>query len=208
MKIENWTPMIRTADMAYPVYLSDFLAANPNISIGSFVYEENMAEFGYYPVHDVEVPTGDVVTEGAPIQDENGTWFKTWNVREFTPEEIAQNLAFDKQAAVAQAKYVLHNDLLNGLQVGNDLFAVGGADMLFLHGTRVAALNADPSETFFIVKSDSSVMQLPAEDAVNKATEIITAHSAIYQRMLAYLDTVSKAQTKSEVPPFPTTFIE
>lgn len=208
MKIENWTPMIRTADMAYPVYLSDFLAANPNISIGSFVYEENMVEFGYFPVHDVEVPKGDVVTEGDPIQDENGTWFKTWNVRDFTPEEVAQNLAFDKEAAIAQAKYVLHNDLLNGLPVGLDKFSVTNPDLAYLHGTRIAAANADPSETFFICKSDNTVIELAAQDAVDKVTEIITTHSAVYQRMLSYFDLVSKAETKDEIPPFPTTFLD
>ena len=79
MIIQAWTPMIRMHDMRYPVYLSDFLADKTvgNVSIGSWVYEESMSPFDYFPVFDVDVPVGDVVTEGAPKKDKDGKWYKT-----------------------------------------------------------------------------------------------------------------------------------
>ena len=49
MQVQAWTPLIRTRDMKYPLYLSDFAADKTlgNISIGSCLYEEAFAAYAY-----------------------------------------------------------------------------------------------------------------------------------------------------------------
>ncbi|AKJ74514.1 hypothetical protein SP19_23 [Salmonella phage 19] len=97
MIVYAYTPLIRISDGKYPVYLSDFRIDNPNSSIGTWIYSENLVEFGYFPVIPKEMPEGDVVTEGVPhFNDQTQEWEQTWDVRDFTEEEIAANLTSAK----------------------------------------------------------------------------------------------------------------
>lgn len=66
-------------------------ALYPNTSLPSHLPEAMLEDHGYFEEHPTPIPEGDVVTEGQPEQREDGKWYQTWNVREFTPEEIEAN---------------------------------------------------------------------------------------------------------------------
>ena len=77
------------AIVRYPVSLSQVLTSNPNVSLSSAPAVEDLAMLGYAVVAETERPAGDVVTEGQPEQ-RDGVWYQTWEVREFTAEEIEE----------------------------------------------------------------------------------------------------------------------
>lgn len=63
--------------------------AHPNVSLPRQPTDEALNPLGYAVVHSTERPNGDVVTEGQPEQ-RDGKWYQTWEVRDFTQEELDQ----------------------------------------------------------------------------------------------------------------------
>lgn len=74
----------------YPLFLDDF-KTRENAVIGTTIDSEALVEFGYFPVEETPRPTeGNVITEAAPVQDEEtGTWKRVWDVRQYNEEEYA-----------------------------------------------------------------------------------------------------------------------
>ncbi|QPI18058.1 hypothetical protein POP15_009 [Pectobacterium phage POP15] len=206
-KIEAWTPMIRMSDMKYPVYLRDYLEEYKNVSIGSFVWEAGMREVGYFKVHDVEVPVGDVVLEGKPVYNEDDElWYKNWTARDFNEEELAGNLSRAKEDHRIRAYQVFSSDLTVGIPVGNDIISVEPREMINLDAIRAYAA-AHPDETIFIRKADFTVMELSASDAIAKVDEIHVATGKVQQTLLGYVKSVYDATVITDIPEVPTTFV-
>lgn len=206
-KIEAWTPMIRMSDMKYPVYLRDYLEEYKNVSIGSFVWEAGMREVGYFKVHDVEVPVGDVVLEGKPVyNEEDELWYKNWTARDFNEEELAGNLSRAKEDHRIRAYQVFSSDLTVGIPVGADVISVEPREMINLDAIRAYA-TAHPDETIFIRKADFTVMELSASDAIAKVDEIHVATGKVQQTLLGYVKSVYDATVITDIPEVPTTFV-
>lgn len=206
-KIEAWTPMIRMSDMKYPVYLRDYLEEYKNVSIGSFVWEAGMREVGYFKVHDVEVPVGDVVLEGKPVyNEEDELWYKNWTARDFNEDELAGNLARAKEDHRIRAYQVFSSDLTVGIPVGADVISVEPREMINLDAIRAYA-TANPDETIFIRKADFTVMELSASDAIAKVDEIHVATGKVQQTLLGYVKSVYDATVITDIPEVPTTFV-
>jgi hypothetical protein len=80
---------------------SDIRRANPNVSMPRELKNELISELGYELVQQIEQPVGDVVTEGTPaFNEDTQQWEQSWDVRDFTEEEIAQNLADRRERMV------------------------------------------------------------------------------------------------------------
>lgn len=207
-KIYAWTPMIRTSDMRYPVYLSDFRKEYPNVSMGDWVWEDSMADnFNYFVVRDSEVPVGDVVTEGQPAVGDDGRWYKTWTSRPFTPEEVAQNLAIAKEDHQGRGVQQYHLDLQTGVTVDGKKFTVDGQNTTNLIATRAYA-QANPTETVILVLGTNfEVSEYPAADAIVKIDSIFAAAGEAEQRMLAYVKLVGEATLITDIPEVPATFL-
>lgn len=206
-KIEAWTPMIRMSDMKYPVYLRDYLEEYKNVSIGSFVWESGMREVGYFKVHDVEVPVGDVVLEGKPVyNEEDELWYKSWTARDFNAEELAENLSRSKEDHRSRAYQVFSSDLTSGIPVDGDVISVEPREMINLDAIRAYA-TANPEETIFIRKADFTVMELSASDAIAKVDEIHVATGKVQQTLLGYVKSVYDATVITDIPEVPTTFV-
>jgi len=77
--------------------------AHPNVSLARNPTDEQLAPLGYAALHPTERPTGDVVTENTPEQGEDGKWYQTWEVRDFTPVEAAEAL---EQAKVRKVREI------------------------------------------------------------------------------------------------------
>lgn len=206
-KIEAWTPMIRMSDMKYPVYLRDYLDEYKNVSIGSFVWESGMREVGYFKVHDVEVPVGDVVLEGKPVyNEEDELWYKNWTARDFNEEELANNLIRAKEDHRITAYQIFSSDLTNGIPVGGDIISVEPREMINLDAIRAYALT-NPDETIFIRRADFTVMELSATAAVAKVDEILVATGKVQQTLLGYIKSVYDSTVITGIPEVPTTFV-
>lgn len=108
MRINERSRLIRPEsplEPKYPVYIEDARNEYRNVSFSSTQEEEQMVPFGYYPVLDVEIPTGDVVTEAFPVKGEDGKWRRAYDVRDFTQEELDEKLRQAKSEAVMHADY-------------------------------------------------------------------------------------------------------
>lgn len=207
MKVEAWTPMVRTRDMAYPVYLRDFKLDFTNVSIGSFVYEENLVEFGYFPVLDSEIPDADVVVEVVPTQSEDGKWYKTYTSRSFTTEEVAQNLIQQKSEYSQYAYDVYNQDLLNGISFDGDLFIVDAQEVVNLMGTlSLSEESLGQDKSILVRKQDSGILVLTPEQAVTKIKAILSVRENIHQNLLVYLQQVMGSPDRDSVPSVPETF--
>lgn len=66
--------------------------AFPNTTIPRNPNADQLAAFGRVYVEPTEPPTGDVVAQGEPERGNDGIWRQTWQVRNYTPEELAEQL--------------------------------------------------------------------------------------------------------------------
>lgn len=207
-KIFKWTPMIRMSDMKYPVYLSDFLKEHTNVTIGDFVWEYEMAGiWNYFKVYDSETPVGDVVTEGEPAYDDVAEqWVKTWTARDFTPEEVADNLSRAKDDARNLAAQVLSGDMQSGVKVGADTFGVEPREAANLDCTRAFAV-ANPDADILLKKTDHSLISLPSAQAVEKIDAILAQAGKVNQNYLAYLKSVFDTTVITDIPEVPGSFV-
>lgn len=208
-KVHTWTPMIRTSDMRYPVYLSDFLQENKNISIGSFVWEADMRTSNYFMVHDVEIPVGEVVVEGKPAYNKKDElWYKTWEARDFTKEEVAANLSNQKENARQQAYNIFSSDLATGVVADGNSFVVEPRELANLQSTLFSASRAKPTDKFLIRKADYSVLELSAPESEALIGKIFQAHGKVHQSLLSFIKSVHEASDKDSVPEVPASFLE
>lgn len=207
-KIYGWDKMLRISDMAYPVYLSDFLKEHTNVSIGDFVWEYEFAEiWGYYLVHETPQPEGDVIIEGPPeYNEEEGLWFKTWTARDFTEEEIAGNLVRAKEEFRFQADFQYSNETSAGITLGEDTFPVDSSELALLTATRELAL-AKPDSTILIRKVDNTVLELSAADTLDKIGDIFATLAQANQNLLNYTRSVFAATSIETIPEIPSTFL-
>lgn len=214
MVVYSYTPMIRSSDGRYPVYLADFRADNPNVSIGTWIYSENLVEFGYFPVIPVTPPTGDVVTEGIPhFNDQTQQWEQTWNSRDFTPEEIAANLESAKQSYKAEAQNILSRDLEAGIPYPVDnveyKVRVKSFDLATLVSIKTV-LEADGGQSTevypfrFLDGYKSDFTHTEMKDLV---TQVSRAQYEMMKSYWSYLDQVEQASTIATIPALPDSFL-
>lgn len=204
-KIYGWTPMIRMSDMRYPVYLSDYRAEYPNVSIGSFVYAVGMAEVGYHAVYDVTMPEGDVVTEGSPELREDGFWYRTWNVRDFTEQEIADNLVREKEQRINEARMTLDNERSQGVMVSGKHYQSDA--QAFAYYSSISSVAKDsPEEVFHLVTSDNQVEEFLGEEVIIHIKEIQKVNAKIYDEFAKIVKAIKESTSSQEIPEVPSSF--
>ena len=207
-KIYAWNKMLRISDMKYPVYFSDFLKEHTNTSIGDFVWEYEFADiWGYFLVHDTPQPEGDVVIEGFPeYNEEEGLWYQTWTVRDFTEEEIAANLVTAKNQFQSDASFIYSNEIISGIRVDGEMYRGDNQELYNLIALRELAL-AKPDSTILLNKADGSVVDFSAAEALDKIGDILAQAGQAQQNLLKYIRTVYAADTIESIPAIPDTFL-
>lgn len=83
----------------YPYTLRMLKNDNPNVSLPSNPGDVTLEALGAARVQIVARPTGDVITEGQPTQQQDGAWLQTWDVRSYNAEEEAAQLKRAKENA-------------------------------------------------------------------------------------------------------------
>lgn len=207
-KIYAWNKMLRISDMKYPVYFTDFLKEHTNTSIGDFVWEYEFADiWGYFLVHDTPQPEGDVVIEGFPeYNEEEGLWYQTWTVRDFTEEEIAQNLVNAKNQFQSESTFAYSNEIMSGIAVDGELYRGDNQELYNLVAIRELAL-AKPDSQILIRKADDSLVEYTAAEALDKIGDILAKAGEAQQNLLKYVRSVYAATDIASIPPIPNTFL-
>lgn len=214
MIVYAYTPLIRSSDGRYPVYLSDFRDDNPNVSIGSWIYSENLVEFGYFPVVPTEAPEGDVVTEGPPhFNDQTQEWEQTWQVRDFTPEEIASLLASAKTNVKNQAQSVLNNDLNLGIPYPYDeeqyQVRVKSFDLATLLTIKnvVEEDGEQSSASYPFQFLDGYKADFTHDEMITLINSVSRSHYELMKTYWEFIDQVDKSSTIATIPSVPNSFL-
>jgi hypothetical protein len=99
---------------------------NPQVSFPKNIPDAVLAQYGVYPVVATWPPEGDVVTEGTPALN-NGQWVQTWVSRDYTEEEVAQNL-INKRAKMSVSPRQARLALLSAGKLSNVETAINALD--------------------------------------------------------------------------------
>jgi hypothetical protein len=186
-----------------------------NVSFRQNPPVEDIQQFGYEPVADSVIPTGDVVSEGAPALVD-GVWTRTWIVRSLDLTEVAAKLT-EARAALSQAVDTLRdNDLAYGLRYVFPDGLEGGVqmrnkDLSNLIGIRIEAegyLAHGIDEESIEFRSLENITRVMKPSDIVKLTDACTAHTKkVYSRSWAIKDAIRDAATLADLPTLPATFV-
>lgn len=213
MMVYSYTPLVRLADMAFPKYLADVKKEFPNVSFPTQLEESQFAAFGYAAVHDVVVPTGDVVTPGVPALGEDGLYYWTWHTRDFTPEEVAQNLANAKGGLKYTAAEVIALDLENGIPYpsGSQTFQarIKSSDITTLLAIKnIVEADNDPNAVYPFRFLDGYRADFTGTEFKQMVIDITKKQYQVIQAYWTYINTVEATTVITDLQDVPLTFIE
>lgn len=189
-----------------------------SVSFGPNPPIDDVRQFGYEPVADSIIPTGDVVVEGPP-ELINGVWTRTWIVRSFEQSEVASKLQEAKDLLTGQIMSIRENDLAYGMKFNFSDGTVGGIQMrpkdrTNLIGIRLEAyayIQAGVTGVLIDFRSLENVTRQLPPDEVVAMTDACTAFTkTIYAASWALKDQVTNAATIEDLPALsdlPKTFI-
>lgn len=208
--ITNWDTLVRfnVNPMEYPTNLDRLREVNPGWSFPSMFTPEQAAEYGFAKVYNDPYPeSGDVITPGQIEKREDGMWYRPWNVRAFTDEELAQQLADLKPSLLDAARTLFRQQCKIGFLhiFGEDMYHVQVAteDRVNLHELNKdakARIEANDDTTIqFRVYENVYVSQTPAEIVVLTDLAVQQVRSA-RAKIWAYKDAVMAATVKAELP--------
>lgn len=194
----------------YPVFMSQVRQDNINISFPDETAEEYLNGLGYFVVQEVAAPAGDVVTEGDPVFA-NGVWSQSWNVRSYTADETASNLASTKSAMMVD----IANKVTAALEKGFSFaFSDVAGHVQLRDGDRANIASARIRAEALIAQNTTGAV-MPFRDWENVThmctpTQIVSLSDAAYDAYLGFLgagwtlkDAVTKAATAADLPTVP-----
>lgn len=210
------TLFIEVATGTYPVTFAMIRELKKaNVSFGPNPPIDDVRQFGYEPVADSVIPTGDVVTEGVPELVE-GVWTRTWVVRSLSPAEVSANLQGVKSSLSAQVDQLRDEAINYGMRYVFPDGSTGGVQMrpkdrtnligMRLEAEAYLALNM-PEATMAFRSLENVTRELPVAEIV-KLTDAATNHTKlVYAASWALKDQINSATTADELPVIPGSLI-
>lgn len=207
--VTETTRLIHTETGNYPVYLSELSKLGTGTIFASTIEEEELLIFGYEVVHDVAKPTEGVSIETAPVTVD-GVWYRTWQTRPFTEEEIALRLSEAKEALKAEGESKRISSFEKGFPhvFGEETYHV---QLRSTDRQNITALRLITSEAVeagqampikFRVWENVNVI-LTAEEMVALANKSFLKVSEAYDVIWTFKDQVDAATTLEELPRVP-----
>jgi hypothetical protein len=173
---------------------------------------------GYAVVHRSEKPMGDVVVEGNPIRSEDDNeFYQNWIVRDYTPEELAENLATAKMIKLAEIESCLTVTESNGIPHSFD--SQDGTSTRVLHvsmsidnrikliGSAVHLDNSTSALNYRIRVIENETITLDRDSALALLVSLFSTYDDILGEIWDMQDAVNRAQTISELPEVPISVI-
>lgn len=209
--ITDWQPLIRVSDQAYPLYMPYVRSSTPNTSFPIPIRDYILEPFGYAPVYDTPFPAGDVVTEGNPELKEDGKWYRTWNIRPFTEEEIAANLVVAKQTLIDQAVSLLATDTYKGIPYtfkGKTYqVEVVGDRLTTLVCVKSLVKEAEDNEIFQYSFLDETIVDFTKEEFLAMWTAVMNTLYSATKSQWAFREIIKATEDIKNLPVLPETFI-
>lgn len=211
MLVDTSTPLIRPEGpngMEWPVFLRDAMRAFPNTSFSLEQEEENLVDFGYFPLHPGTVPVGDVVTPATPILIE-GKWTRQYDVRAYTPEEKAQLLATARADCMSRLDTVLLMTYARGFVYEHPAgqthtYSLTADNQQLLTGLHLLAKEeTDPERLFTLRTQDELTVQYKSAEVVAMTKAVMEYVVAVLAKLWELRDDVALAETVEELPVVP-----
>jgi hypothetical protein len=210
MTIVNRTTRLICSDTGeYPLYLSDLSTRVTSTIFPSIIESDDLFEFGYEVVLDVPVPTADIVTEGKP-ELRDGNWYRTYDARSFSEEEVRSNLAVAKADLLAQIEAFRIAQFDKGFpyQFGDNTYHVQirTTDRQNISSIRVIAKEAIAAGSELPVAFrvyENVTVNLTAEEFVALADTTFLRVTEGYQVAWVLKDQIAQATNLSELPSIP-----
>lgn len=213
--INDSTLLINVATGEYPVYLSKVRQDHPNVSMAIEPREELIRKLGYEIVIEVAKPEGDVVIECPPLLTA-GVYFQVYSVRDFTEEELTQQLAGKKNDLSVRINTLRDAELEVGYRYtadNGDSFTVqtrmeDRLNLLYLNisAQQMIAAGYDDPQVF---RTGENTTQLLSPDELFRMTDEVLGH---YRKVLdaswRLKDRISAAQTTEQLPAVPESLVE
>lgn len=211
--ITNSTLLIHVESGAYPLTLSSLKARHPNVSFGTSVDEELMLELGYAVVTPTAQPVGDVVTEAAPALQGDGSYAQAYDVRNYSPEEVASQLDAKKSDFRNAVNNLRDTTLANGAPVdfggeygvqhvqmrdGDRVNFVGlklQADLLISQGVNDPVV---PLRT-----REDKIVRITPEQTVALSWIVSDGYIHVMEAAWTLKDAATAASTQEEIPAMP-----
>jgi hypothetical protein len=140
---------------------------------------------GYAVVAETERPVGDVVTEGQPEQ-RDGVWYQTWEVREFTAEELAEREQQQRDQMTQLIADRRWQAEVAGIDVGGMHIDTGRDSQALITGATVQAM-LDPNYSLRW-KTVAGFVDLTAEQIIGVATAVRAHVQASFNREAELLE--------------------
>lgn len=207
MRINERSRLIRPEsplEPKYPVFIEDARNEYRNVSFSSSQEEEMIAPFGYFPVLDTEVPTGDVVTEGYPKKRKDGKWYRSYDVREFTAEEKAEQLRSAKTEALMRVDMELDSiqgrtlDIKEGKVTHTFSLSIQGRQVLSEH---VLLATLDPTlDEFFLRTANNINVVYTREQLFDVTKKVVTEVHRLQTLGHNEIDLINMVESIEDMP--------
>jgi len=111
--------LIRLRDRRYPITEADFVAVHWRLTVPAYPDDQFYRRYGYAIVYHSEPPAYNPdtqhVLEIAPAPNQNGTWRQRWEIKSYTPEELA---AMAEEGARKAADIVARQEIVASAIIG------------------------------------------------------------------------------------------
>lgn len=198
------TKLINVSTGEYPVTVAQLRRRHKEWFMGQEVPEYVILDTGYAVVRETDKPNGDVVTEGTPSGNVTDGYFQTWEVRPFTPEEVAARLQVSKEAA-----YVIVRDVTNNSREFGAPYTIseGNVQHVQLREKDISNLTGlglkaqrDPNRAYHFRSRENIVNEMTAPAVVALTDFAFDEYEILLGKSWGLEATIAAAETEADIP--------
>lgn len=209
--IDDSIPLIRTTDKSYPMYFSDVRVANPNTGFPYPIRMDVLEPFHYSPVFPTDKPAGDVVTNGEPELRDDGRYYQTWVIRDYTEEEAKEILEGRKYFSNFNAVEVLRADREKGVSYSygdnNYTLSLLETDLNALYAMQ-NHIQLNPDVNVKYRTRDGQILDLSPEQFDGFYDSVMESYFTLINSYWDYLTSMNSVTDLKQYPEEPLTFIK
>lgn len=207
--IKPYHRLIHIPTGTYPLTMTQ-IRQRENISTGPEPLLYLIQEYGYDIVYPTDRPTGDVVTEGVP-ELVNGYWMQRWDVRSYTEEEYAQELASRKQNRRYEFEQFFKDQLYQGVSynLNGTTFHVQLRDVdrtnlnSIILGAQAKKANGIVGTVIPYRPRENTTIWLTPDQAIEMCLWSLQEGEEGYLNRWVFLDALDSATTFETIPEIP-----
>jgi hypothetical protein len=203
------TRLIHAESGTYPLTFNGIKARHPQTSFPSEPTAEMLESLGYFVVKPTASPSGDVVTELAPVKNAEGQYEEVYEVRAFNEAELQSRLETRKNEVLTELNTMRARQLEIGAPIdfGGDFgvqhIQLRDGDRANIIGLRIEAqLNVDAGveEMMGIRTYENVLVPLTPAQVLQVSMTVLASYKVIMGTTWYYQDMIKDALTLADIP--------